>query len=63
MENPTDKIVTELKRQFPGWHVWVVHHAVGGQTWCARRRGDEKQVVNADSADGLAELLEAEAER
>jgi len=35
-----------------------VRRAVGGTIWCARRWDDERQVLNADSPEELAELLE-----
>ena len=38
--------------------VWTVHKVVGGTTWCARRRDDERRVLNAGSAQELAEQLE-----
>jgi hypothetical protein len=61
MENPTNAIVAALERDWPGWQVWVIHKAVGGTIWCARRWDDERNVLNADSADELTELLEKEA--
>ncbi len=36
---------------------------VGGPVWCARRRDDHRKVLNADSAEHLAEYLEDEASR
>jgi hypothetical protein len=61
MYNRSDEIVAELERDWPSWQVWVIHKAVGGQIWCARRWDDESNVLNADSADELTELLQAEA--
>ena len=63
MENPADEIVAALQDDWPDWHVWYVPKAIGGLIWCARRRDDERHVLNAGSVDGLVELLEAEAER
>jgi hypothetical protein len=58
MPNPTNEIVAALEREWPRWQVWVVHRAVGGPVWCARRWDDHGQVLNADSATELAEQLE-----
>jgi hypothetical protein len=63
MENPTDAMVAALERDWPGWHVWVVYHAVGGQTWCARRHGEDIAALNAASPEGLAEALRSEPEQ
>ena len=62
-QNPTNAIVARLEEDWPRWQIWVVHKAVGGTTWCARRWDDEKHVLNAGSPDELVERLEAEAER
>ena len=59
--NHFEAIVAALERDWPGWQVWYVPKAVGGITWCARRWDDESNVLNADSADDLTELLEEEA--
>lgn len=61
VRNRTDEIAAGLRADWPGWQVWVIHKAVGGQIWCARRWDDERNVLNADSADELTELLEKEA--
>ena len=63
MENPADKIVAALQGDWPDWYVWYVPRAIGGLIWCARRWDDEMHVLNADSVDGLVELLNAAAER
>lgn len=55
--NPNETVVA-LEREWPRWQVWVVHRAAGGQLWCARRWDDHGTVLNADSADELAEHLE-----
>jgi hypothetical protein len=59
--NNLDAIVARLEADWPQWQIWVIHKAVGGITWCARRWEDESNVLNADSADELTELLEEEA--
>ena len=61
--NHFQAIVAQLEADWPRWLIWVVHKAVGGITWCARRWDDEKTVLNAASPDELAEMLEDEAER
>lgn len=53
--------IAAMEREWPRWQVWTVHKVVGGTTWCARRWDDEKQVINAGSAQELAEYLEAAA--
>ena len=60
IRNRAAEIVAGLEAKFPGWHVWVIHPAVGGIIWCARRWDDEKQVLNADSPDELADYLAAD---
>ena len=65
MGNPTDAIVAELERNWPNYQVWVVHRAVGGAVWCARRWDWQpgQPVLNAYSAKELTEYLEEQAER
>jgi hypothetical protein len=58
MQNPTDEIVKRLEVDWPRWQIWVVNRVVGGPVWCARRWDDHGQVLNAGSADELAECLE-----
>jgi hypothetical protein len=58
MGNPTEGAVAQLERDRPRWQVWVVPRAVGGPVWCARRHDDHKKVINADSAEYLAEYIE-----
>lgn len=58
--NASQEEVVRLERRFgQQWQIWTVPRAVGGVAWCARRWGDEKQVLNADSSDELEEMLEA----
>jgi hypothetical protein len=61
IQNRTDAIVARLEADWPRWQIWVIHKAVGGTIWCARRWDDERNVLDADSADELTELLEKEA--
>ena len=51
-----------LQARFPDWDTWYVPLALGGFTWCARRR-DETNLLNtlhADSASRLAADIERE---
>jgi hypothetical protein len=50
--------VAALEREWPRWQIWTVHQYIGGTVWCARRRDDHKQVLNAGSAAELTQLLE-----
>jgi hypothetical protein len=58
----TDQTVAALEAGWPDWQIWVVHRYIGGPVWCARRRDWQpgQPVLNAHSADGLVEYLEAE---
>jgi hypothetical protein len=57
MMTDADLALADLRASFPHWQIWVVPLAVGGQTWCARPLGDTRPVLNADSAEHLAEYL------
>ena len=57
IQNRAQQIVAGLELAWPKWHVWVVHHAVGGVTWCAHLRADERTVINADSPRELQRML------
>jgi hypothetical protein len=63
MRNRAEEIRAQLEAEWPGWQVWIVWRAVGGQTWCARRWDGTGQVLNANSAGHLAECLEEETAR
>jgi hypothetical protein len=63
MGNPTDQAVAALERDWPNWQIWTVHRYVGGTVWCARRWDGTGRVLNAHSADEMAEYLEDEASR
>ncbi len=58
MQNPTDDDLAQLQADWPNWECWIVRKVIGGPTWCARRRDDHRTVLNADSAEHLAEYLE-----
>jgi hypothetical protein len=58
----TEEIIAAMEREWPRWQIWTVHKVVG-TTWCARRWDEEKQVLNAGSAQELAEALEEAAGR
>jgi len=55
-----DDDVAKLEAVWPEWHVWYVPLAVGGMTWCAHRRDDERHVINAGSPGELEALLALE---
>ncbi len=63
MGNPTGETIAQLERDHPDWQVWVVTRVIGGPVWCARRHDDHKKILNADSAEHLAEYLKGEALR
>jgi hypothetical protein len=62
-QNPTDEIVARLEADWPNWQIWTVPRAIGGTIWCARRWDGTGRVLNAASADELAEYLEDAASR
>jgi hypothetical protein len=53
------EVIAAMEREWPAWQVWVVQRVQGGPVWCARRRDDEGHVLNAGSAQELAEALAA----
>jgi hypothetical protein len=57
-QNSTDAVVARLEADWPNWQIWTVPKAIGGTIWCARRWDGTGQVLNAASADELAEYLE-----
>jgi hypothetical protein len=63
MANPTDEKVAALERDWPDYQIWVVPRVIGGPVWCARRWDWQPGgvVLNAHSADELAEYLEEQA--
>ena len=65
MPNPTDEKIAELERAWPNYQVWTVQCVVGGTLWCAKRWDWQPggTVLNAHSAEELAEYLAEEAER
>lgn len=58
MQNPSDPAFAQLQADWPNWEIWTVRRLVGGTVWCARRRDDHKRVLNADSAEHLADYLQ-----
>jgi hypothetical protein len=60
IRNRTAEIVAELEAKYPGWHVYPIHHAVGGITWCAQRHGEDVSAFQAGSPDELAWEIEQE---
>jgi hypothetical protein len=68
MGNPTDAIVAALEHDWPNWQVWTVPTWDGhqrGTIWCARRWDWQpgQTVLNAHTADELAEYLAEAAEQ
>jgi hypothetical protein len=61
--NSTDAIVARLEADWPNWQIWAVPRAVGGTIWCAMRWDGTGQVLNAASADELAESFEEASSR
>jgi hypothetical protein len=60
MENPNDRTLAQLQAYWTRWQIWIVYKLIGGPTWCARLHSDHKKIINADSAEHLAEYLEDE---
>jgi len=58
--HPNDDALARLQSDWPLWECWIVYRVIGGPVWCARRRDDHKKVINADTAEHLAEELEFE---
>ncbi|HEX7266002.1 MAG TPA: hypothetical protein VF256_01100 [Streptosporangiaceae bacterium] len=62
-QNPTDGIVARLEADWPNWQIWTVPKPIGGTIWCARRWNGTGRVLNAASADELADYLEEASNR
>lgn len=58
MTTQYEAIVARMEADHPGWKVWYVPLALGGMTWCAQRWEGPSPVLNAPTADVLAELIE-----
>src|SRR5258708_39321654 len=56
--NPTDDTIAQLEHGWPSWFISIVPRMVGYDVWCARRRDDPTVVLNADTPEHLAEVLE-----
>lgn len=55
-----DQALAALREQWgERWEIWVVPLALGGNTWCARRRDDPdlRHVLNAHEPNHLAEYI------
>ena len=61
--HPIDETLARLRADWPQWQMWTVLRVVGGTLWCARRWDGTGPILNADSADELVDLLDAEASR
>jgi hypothetical protein len=65
-ERTVHDALTALKTRYGArWLIWVVPLAAGGETWCARRHGDDvRHVLNAHTPEHLGEYIaQAETER
>jgi hypothetical protein len=56
ISHPTEHLRECLESVFPGWQVWVVHRAVDGPVWCARRDGTGP-VLNASTPEALGKAM------
>jgi hypothetical protein len=54
MQSWADSQLEWLRRRFPGWDIWYVHHVGSLDTWCARPEGAPAAVFHADSPEELA---------
>jgi hypothetical protein len=60
VRNEDDDIFAALRDRWGGhWRVWLVYCYPGPDIWCAYRRGEEKNVINATSPGELERLLAA----
>jgi hypothetical protein len=57
MRNQVEELLEQLREDHPLWTFWVIYRAIGGVTWCARPKGLEKPVFNADSVGELEKKL------
>ena len=57
IDHATEDLRLTLERVFPGWKVWVVHRAVGGPLWCARRWDENGPVLNEATPEALGEQM------
>jgi hypothetical protein len=63
MTTEIERELRKLRMQYgQRWEIWVVHRVYGGPVWAARLHHNHKRVLNADSADHLAEYIQ-EAEK
>lgn len=53
-----DAALALLQKNHPGWHVWYVPLAGGGERWCATRHADRAHVEASQPAH-LAEYMNA----
>jgi hypothetical protein len=60
MQNTNDDALARLQSDWPRWEIWIVYKYIGGPTWCARLHDNHTKIINADSAEHLAEYLEDE---
>jgi hypothetical protein len=58
MQNGTQRLLDELRKDWPDWRIWIIWPAVGPVTWHAHPPGDERHVIHASSCDELAWEIE-----
>jgi hypothetical protein len=57
MRDMTQELLATLRADHPMFDFWIVHRVYGGPVWCAKPKGLDKPVLNADSLDELEEKL------
>ena len=60
MQNPTEPILDQLRRDYPGWTFWAVPRAVGGFIWCAQPADAPSPVLSAFSHGELEQQIGAQ---
>jgi hypothetical protein len=51
-----DEQKADLEARFPGWRIWFVVHATGGETWCAQRKPALTEASSSDLVKGMLEV-------
>jgi hypothetical protein len=54
----TPAAVATLEAVWSDWQIWVDIRAVGGPTWCARRRDGTGETIKTDTIEALVKYLE-----
>jgi hypothetical protein len=53
VEDAAQVALERLRGDWPRWNIWTVPKAIGGTVWCAHSSGDERHVLNEESAADL----------